>query len=190
MLEIYLTLLLAGAIVGVVPYLVGRGTNKPVLGRLGWIWTTLSGLLMIQFFVAIVFVIVILVRQTDYGVAVPQAAAPIRQPQRVNGSTLGITCLAGPLKGRTYSIDMSGLMIGRESDCAIRFGAESAGISRHHCSLRWANGNLYLTDLGSTYGTYMSDGRRLAAESPVVISAGSRFYLADSKNLFQIVIQV
>ncbi len=190
-LIVYFTFLFVGSAVGLLPFFVGRATNKPVLGRLGLIITVASGLIMMQFASAIAFTIVILARRTDCGGAAPVAPAPAAPPVAPpKGGTLGITCLSGPMKGRTYSIDLTGLMIGREGDCAICFGAETAGISRHHCSLTWGNGGLYLTDLGSTYGTYMADGRRLAAQSPVPVSAGTRFYLGSNHNLFQIIILV
>ncbi len=188
---LYFTFLFVGAAAGLLPFFIGRATNKPRLGRMGLIWTAVSGLLLLQFVTAIVFTIIILSRKNDCGMAPPSQPVPSPAPPpppRVD--TLGVTCLSGSLKGRTYSVDISGLIIGRETDCAIRYVSDNAGISRHHCSLTWVNGQLFLTDLGSTYGTYMSDGRRLAAQSPVALSVGTRFYLASANNLFQIIIQV
>ena len=103
---------------------------------------------------------------------------------------LGVKCLAGPFKGRVYTIYMSGLMMGRGVECAIRFDADAPGISRHHCALTWVGGKLFLTDLGSTYGTFLADGRRLTIQNPVLVSTGTRFYLGSNNNLFQIVIQI
>ncbi len=191
---IYFSLLFVGAFFGLIPYFVGIATNKPILGRQGWIWTTVSGLLFLQFIVAIVFVVVILVRPYDAQLNVvasnPPPPRPVAPPPP-QGGTLAITCLSGPMRGRTYSIDPQGIMIGRGSDCAICFAEGSGGVSGHHCSLTWSGDRLYLTDMGSTYGTYMADGRRLAAQSPVQVSAGTRFCLGSaSTNQFQIVIHV
>lgn len=182
--------MLSGAVFGLIPFFAGKHLGKPNLGQLGWKWTMVSGLLFLQVPVAIGFVVAIIVRNYDYYPPAPPTAAAAVPPTAPAGRTasLGLTCLSGPLKGRTYSISGNGIMIGRDHDCAIRFGAEAPGISRHHCSLRWQNGALMLTDLGSAYGTYLSDGRKLPPQYPTQVSAGSRFYLADQTNLFQIVI--
>jgi len=101
---------------------------------------------------------------------------------------MGVTCLAGPLKGQTYSIGPQGMIIGRDHDCGIRLPSTQPGISRHHCTLRMDGSTLKLTDMGSSHGTYMADGTRLPVQYPMVLAAGSRFYLANTANLFQIVI--
>lgn len=185
--------LLAGALVGLIPFFVGKYTGKPNLGRLGWRWTMASGLLFLSGPVAIGFVIAIIVRNYDYYPPstppshVPPAPVPPTAPAP-HAASLGLTCLSGPLKGCTYPISGNGIMIGRDYDCAIRFDGSTPGISRHHCSLRWQNGALMLTDLGSAYGTYLSDGRKLPPQYPTQVGAGSRFFLGNQSILFQIVI--
>ena len=46
-----------------------------------------------------------------------------------------------------------------------------------------------VTDLNSTYGTFLGDGRRLPPNYPTQLAAGSRFYLADTNCLFQLTLQ-
>ena len=188
--------LLGGALVGLIPFFVGKYTGKPNLGRLGWRWTMASGLLFLSGPVAIGFVIAIIVRNYDYypssapssyTYSSPAPSVPPTAPAP-HAASLGLTCLSGPLKGRTYPISGNGIMIGRDYDCAVRFDGNTPGISRHHCSLRWQNGVLMLTDMGSAYGTYLSDGRKLPPQYPTQVSTGSRFYLGGQSNLFQIVI--
>ena len=60
--------------------------------------------------------------------------------------------------------------------------------SRHHCALRWQQGVPVLVDLGSAYGTYMGDGRRLPPNYPMNVGPGTRFYLSSPGNLFQITV--
>lgn len=184
--------MLSGAVFGLIPFLAGKHLGKPNLGRLGWKWTMVSGLLFLQVPVAIGFVVAIIVRNYDYYPA--PATTPAARPTMpatapaAQGSMLGLTCLSGPLKGRTYPISTDGIMIGRDYDCAIRFDAGTPGISRHHCSLRYQQGSLMLADLSSAYGTYLSDGRKLPPQYPVAVGAGSRFCLGNQANLFQVVI--
>lgn len=181
--------MLSGAVFGLIPFFLGNHMGKPGLARLGWQWTMVSGLLFLQVPVAVGFVVAIIVRQTDYYPRQHVSAPVVPAADPVQGAVrLAITCLAGPMKGRTYLIGEAGIVLGRDNDCAICFGPNAPGISRHHCSLRWQQGMLVLTDLNSAYGTYMTDGRKLPPQYPVQVAVGSRFYLADQRNLFQIVI--
>jgi len=188
---------LAGAVLGLIPFFVGKYGGKPNLGVLGWKWCMGTGASVLFSWltvpVAIGFVVAILVRQTDYyppvktvNASQPLPAAPVA-PVMMN-THLGISCLNGPLKGQTYRVGPNGVIIGRDHDCGIRFASDAPGISRHHCSLRWQQGVLTLTDLNSAYGTYMADGRKLPPQYPTQLAAGSRFYLANSGYLFQVVI--
>ena len=192
--------MLSGALFGLIPFLVGKYLGKPNLGRLGWKWTMVSGLLFLQIPVAIGFVIAIIVRNFDYYPTSSTAASSFSAPAAYatpyvspgvpvgNSVSLGLACLSGSLKGRIYPISGDGIMLGRDYDCAVRFDGNTPGVSRHHCTLRWQNGNLLLTDLGSAFGTYLSDGRKLPPQYPTQVGAGSRFYLGNSANLFQVII--
>lgn len=183
--------MLGGAVIGLIPFYIGRYMGKPGLGKLGWTWCLVSGILFLSVPVAIGFLVAIFVRDRDYYPPGPSAVNQIPVTSRGfvgRSAGLGITCLSGPLKGRTYPINTCGMMIGRDHDCAVRFASDASGISRHHCSLRWQEGSLMLSDLNSAYGTYMADGRKLPPHYPVQVAAGSRFYLANTGYLFQIVI--
>ena len=190
---------LFGALVGLIPFFVGKYSGKPNLGKLGWQWSMGVGVLLsaLAFPVAMGFVIAILVKETDYippnQVIPPQnygyaPPPPAPAPAPAAASRMGVTCLAGPLKGQTYAIGPQGMIIGRDHDCAIRFPSGHPGVSRHHCSLRMDGGTLKLTDMGSSHGTYLADGTRLPVQFPTPAAAGTRFYLASTDNLFQIVI--
>ena len=186
---------LFGAIIGLIPFYVGKYTGKPNMGKLGWKWCTAMGVAFggLAIPVCVGFVVAMIVKDHDYYPPAPVSPAPaptpgMQQPVVQVNTHLGVHCLNGPLKGQTYPIGAGGMMIGRDHDCVIRFAPDSSGISRHHCSLRWQNGVLMLTDLNSAYGTFLADGRKLPPQYPTQLAAGSRFYLANSAYLFQIVI--
>lgn len=182
-------MLLSGAVIGLIPFFVGRYMGKPGLGRLGWLCCTVGGLLYLAIPVAIGFVVAIIVCRNDFNFPHPaRRESPQKQESVPTGTSMGVKCLTGPLKGQTYRLIGEGLIVGRDHDCAIRFASETPGISRHHCSVRWQQGTLMLTDLNSAYGTYLADGRKLPPQYPVQLSAGSRFYLANTDYMFQIVI--
>ncbi len=56
------------------------------------------------------------------------------------------------------------------------FGAVERGVSRMHCQLTLKWGQVFVTDLKSTNGTYL-DGKRLEPHQPKVIKKGSKLSL-------------
>lgn len=196
---ILLASVLAGAVIGLIPYFMGRYMGKPELGQLGMIFCTLSGLLHwgLPFLVALGFVFAIFLVKEDINIrkknTYVQPPMPVQQPivaaPSGMGSSLQIDCLSGPLKGQRYVIGAGGLMFGRDNDCHVRFPAETPGISRHHCCIRWQNGMPVLTDLSSTYGTFLADGRQLMPNNPMQLMLGTRFQLSNYGYLFQVVMR-
>lgn len=181
-----------GCLWGLIPFFLGRYRYRPNMGRLGLIWCGVAGPFLLSFFVMLGFVIAILVSDRDARPARSGAAANydpgvggrVDVPGAATG--LSVQCISGELRGQVYPLTSAGLMIGREVDCSIRFAAGSAGVSRHHCALRWQQGVPVLVDLESSYGTYLGDGRRLPPNYPTPVGPGTRFYLANPGNIFQI----
>lgn len=174
---------LGGVLLGMIPFFVGKSKGKQKLGEMGWLWTAVGGVLGLQIPALIVFLVLIL--KNDGGQT--PAVEPVPASRT---ASMALSCLSGPMKGRTYHIAESGIMIGRDNDCAVRFDADTPGISRHHCELRFAQGTLMLTDLNSAYGTYLADGSKLPPQYPTQMYVGSRFYLSDKNNMFQIILTV
>lgn len=184
-------LMLLGALVGLLPLLLGRYMNRPGLGQLGMLCCIFSGLLPgLEIPVAIGFVLAIFIKKTDFtwpqrgGGAPPERRDPVPRP--VQGNTLYVTALSGPLRGQSYPVGQEGLLFGCDAACAVRIPAGTPGVSRQHCCIRWQQGVAALIDLNSTYGTFMGDGRKLPPNYPHQLAAGSRFYLGDTRCLFQI----
>lgn len=186
------------ALLGLIPYNVAKSQGKPNMARWAMFWCIVSGFLFFFGTIPIIIGFVIAAfasqfdmrpfgnkgraRQTEYYQPQPQ---PV-YPDQAAIAGLCLKCLSGPLKGRSYNIGRAGLTFGRDVDCAIRFPNDTPGISRHHCTINWQQGTLVLIDLGSSYGTFQGDGRKLPPNYPVNLAPGSRFYLANPANLFQI----
>src|SRR5215204_7268454 len=71
------------------------------------------------------------------------------------------------------TFDQPVILIGREpNECRIVFdNAQFSMVSRRHAELRFANGQWILSDLNSSYGTFV-DGQKIS--SPRAVSAGDR----------------
>ncbi len=67
--------------------------------------------------------------------------------------------------------------------CNICYPLDEKGISSVHCILEYDGKTYTLTDLGSTYGTFVMSGR-IESNSPVYLHEGDVFWLADEKNAF------
>ena len=193
--------MLLGALLGLVPFLLGRYFGKPGLGKLGMLCSTLSGIFaywlgFIPVLVSLGFCIAIFVVRDDY--AWPQSQPRnnyppqqnVPQPSSGRGPTgaLNVVCLSGPLRGQVYSLTTRGLRFGRDNTCGVRLPDNTPGVSRQHCALRWQQGVPVLVDLGSSHGTFLGSGQKLPPQYPVEVAAGTRFYLGDTNCLFQITV--
>lgn len=116
-----------------------------------------------------------------------QGYGPAVTPMAPNNSYIAVQCVSGPLQGQTYHITQQGITFGTDVGCTVRLPEGTPGVSRRHCAIRWQQGVPVLVDLGSTYGTCMADGKRLPANYPERIAAGTRFYIGGWGVLFQVV---
>lgn len=116
---------------------------------------------------------------------VPQPAAP---PVHPNDSGLRFQALSGALRGQRFMISRNrAARIGRDpARNDIVFPAATAGVSGVHCVLWMEGDRLYIKDVGSTHGTYIFPGRKLAANQPIPLQIGDRFYLGSENETFVI----
>lgn len=96
-----------------------------------------------------------------------------------------VTCVGGVFKGKNIEV-ISKIYFGRNDDCHVKYPSDTKGISGKHCALEFDGGSFYLTDLGSSYGTFLSNGQKLTPKMKYTISDGEQFYLASSAELFQV----
>lgn len=93
---------------------------------------------------------------------------------------------SGAFAGRRFSINGQ-VRIGRDpgsNDLVYPNG--TPGISGRHCVVTLSGGQVTLTDLGSSYGTFLANGQKLAPNQPVPLRIGDRFYLGSEKETFVI----
>ena len=108
------------------------------------------------------------------------------QPPTASNAPAHLLCSRGNFAGTTFPINGI-LSIGRDPKrCQIVFPNESQGISSLHCELRFQGNVVTLTDRGSSYGTFLTGGRKLNNNETVTLKPGDSFYLADTKNEFKV----
>lgn len=91
----------------------------------------------------------------------------------------------GHYAGKRIALDHE-LKLGRNPSSDLDFPTDTPGISGSHCLLTPRTDCVLLTDLGSTYGTYLANGTRLTPHQSVKLQSGDRFYLADTRQSFVI----
>lgn len=188
----YLVMLVCGALIGLIPFGLGKYLNKPHLGQLGLILCAISALIhpAIPLAVAVGFVIAMFICRQDIRWA---GRSNVVQPGPVwqgsypsSAPRVQLVCLAGPLKGQVYSIGTAGLTIGRDGGCTVRLPKNTPGISRCHCCIQFQQGEFFLVDTNSAYGTFQGNGTKLPPNYPVQLVSGSRFYLGTPNILFEV----
>lgn len=97
---------------------------------------------------------------------------------------VALACIGGALQGMTFPIS-SRVVFGRDPKrCSIIYPKDAKGISGVHCAAEpTADGQIILTDLGSTYGT-MVGGQQLTAGKGVTLHPGDAFTLGGKENVF------
>ena len=109
---------------------------------------------------------------------------PVQQAQPVQA--LVCRCEKGALAGGAVNSASGNITIGRDASCQVIFPQGTPGISKLHCRVSLQGGRIYLTDLGSSYGTYLTNGTKLSPNVPVQLSSGERFYLASSDTVMSV----
>lgn len=112
----------------------------------------------------------------------PWAANPAFQNAGMEFRLVG---MEGQFAGRRIAIDHE-LKLGRNPNSELVFSAHTPGISSTHCMVEPGADCVLLTDLGSTYGTYLANGTRLTPHQSVSLRSGDCFYLATKQQMFRI----
>lgn len=88
--------------------------------------------------------------------------------------------------GATFPIGSEPILIGRDTaNCKVVFREGTAGVSGRHCSVEYKPdmNEFLVTDLRSTYGTYLMNGQRLQPNVPFHCKPGESFYVGDKANV-------
>lgn len=98
-----------------------------------------------------------------------------------------VKAVAEPEAGKVYHANPDRkIVFGRSANSQVKFAENCTPISTKHCVLYREDSVLYLMDLGSTNGTFLSETIRLKPNVPYRMERGSAFFLASPKYTFVI----
>lgn len=97
-----------------------------------------------------------------------------------------IQAICGPLQDQSWEL-LTSLSIGRNPGENIVLPPDTSGISRRHCLLARRGDQVTVTDLGSSYGTFLN-GSRITANQPVTVPNGAVLSLASNAVQFRLLI--
>lgn len=108
-------------------------------------------------------------------------------PANPEDSGYRLQCTGGALSGRRTMIrKRDTIIIGRNpSECNLIY-PNTPGVSGKHCAVWYENGKIMLKDLGSSHGTFVQPGMRLAANQTMELHVGDSFYLGSPQECFVI----
>ena len=121
---------------------------------------------------------------TNVGVTAP--VAPPKSEGAYKGRQITGFGSTNVLSGKSFPI-RGKLVIGRDpAKCQAIYPAKTPGISGAHCAVQEIAEGAVVTDLGSSYGTYLENGTKMEPNKPYTIPTGEAFYLASKDNGFRV----
>lgn len=112
-------------------------------------------------------------------------AIPVMDPVPAGGE-LRIQGQSGAFAGRRFAINGQ-VRIGRDPAANdLVYPAGTPGISGRHCVVTLSGRQAMVTDLGSSYGTFLPGGQKLVPNQPTPLRIGDRFCLGSEKESFVI----
>lgn len=140
------------------------------------------------FGVLCIILIVVLVIRNKTGKAAPSPApaASSAVPDTGVSHTASITGIKGVMAGRSFPVSGSAVIGRNPEKCSICFPVNTQGISGLHCEIRRNGSGYEIIDRGSSCGTFLGSGQKLAENVPTALPSGMYFYLGSTEQLFQI----
>lgn len=151
--------------------------------------------------VVLIAIVVIVATKGKKGKSQPSAAEPAdnagaaqpvlqQTPQpMIQPKTAMIRSLSAQHNGMSYPIGTAPVLIGRDAaNCTIAYREGTPGVSGRHCTVAWNpdTEEFLITDLRSTYGTFLVNGQKLEPNVPYRCRAGESFYVGEATNVLRV----
>lgn len=132
--------------------------------------------------VAVVAILAVVLGKKKKGAA-PAAAPEAPQPEKTLQPVL--RSMFPQHGGMVVPLHQQPVQAGRDrATCRLVYPDGTPGVSSHHCQIDFdeQDGQFVVTDLSSTYGTFLSNGQRLAPNTPVKLPPKTSIYLGEAAN--------
>lgn len=144
--------------------------------------------IVIAIIVVIVVVVVVMGKKKNGNVE----SVPLRTPAGNNPASKQAVAMIRSMStqhnGACFAVSTTPILIGRDkSNCKIVYNEGTAGVSRNHCQVAFdpATNEFIITDLNSSFGTFLANGQKLSANTPYRLKAGDSFYVGDKANVLR-----
>lgn len=135
--------------------------------------------------VLLLIVVILLISRSGKKKKAARAAAQ-QPPQQQEKGKSPVLRSAAPQHGNlVVQLHRQPVQLGRDSaTCRLVYQDGTPGVSSHHCQVYYdaQEGVFVVTDLHSTYGTFLAGGQRIAPEAPVKLPPKSAIYLGEVEN--------
>lgn len=172
-------------------YAVSVGEVLPMLDRNNVAYSMHEGgasgnaMLYVGIAVAAVVVIVVIVLLARKKKKPAEAAPAPAEEKQASGSPV-LRSLSPQHGGMVVQMHhQQPVQIGRDSaTCRLVYQDGTPGVSSRHCQVYYdeREGVFVVTDLNSTYGTFLAGGQRLQPQVPTKLPPKSTFYLGETDN--------
>lgn len=113
------------------------------------------------------------------------APAPEEKQEAPKAGAPVLRSMAPQHGGMVVQLHRQPVQVGRDSAvCRLVYQDGTPGVSSRHCQIYFDEGEqvFVVTDLNSTYGTFLADGQRIAPNAPMKLAAKSSIYLGETDN--------
>lgn len=124
------------------------------------------------------------------------SGATMARPEPAAGVTMAkstaprpvVKGVSGHFAGQTFELVNNSLIIGRDPRSAqVVYPQSNEEVSRKHCVINYDHSSDKFTlEDSSSNGTFLASNQKLESGKPYYLNRGDRFYLVDSKEIFEV----
>ena len=136
--------------------------------------------------IVVIVVLVVVMGKKKKAPAAPEApASPVQEETADKKGSPVLRSMAPQHGGMVVQLHHQPVQIGRDpATCRLVFQDGTPGVSSRHCQVYFDEQEqmFIVTDLNSTYGTFLMNGQRIAPNTPVKLPPNSSIYLGEADN--------
>ena len=135
--------------------------------------------------VVIVVLVVVMGKKKKAPAAPAASVSSVQEKTSAKKASPVLRSMAPQHSGMVVQLHHQPVQIGRDpATCRLVFQDGTPGVSSRHCQVYFDEQEqmFIVTDLNSTYGTFLMNGQRIAPNTPVKLPPNSSIYLGEADN--------